>query len=303
MLDVVAVTKAFGDKVALQEVSLAIPAGICYGLLGPNGAGKTTLISILTGTQRADGGTVTLGGELIDPDRHRVKRQLGYVPQDLALYEDLSAQENLRFFGGLYRLTGRELQIRIEEGLELSGLTDRRTGRVSEFSGGMKRRLNLAIALLHRPAFLVLDEPTVGVDPQSRNLIFEALERLVQSGLTILYTTHYMEEVERLCDRVAIMDGGRVVAEDRKSELLRLVPDQHRVTIELERGVDGLDTLVPEATVQGNRATFVLDDLTVELPKAISSLSDLGATVRDVQIERKSLEQVFLRLTGHSLRD
>jgi ABC-2 type transport system ATP-binding protein len=203
LIELRSVCKVYGGVTVVDHVNLSIPQGVCYGLLGPNGAGKSTCISILVGILAADSGEVILEGKRLDPKSKEQKKTIGFVPQDLALYEELSALENLNFFGSLYDLSGPLLEERIERVLTITGLADRKGGPVRLFSGGMKRRLNIGIALLHDPAFLVLDEPTVGVDPQSRNLIFEALEQLVREGKTILYTTHYMEEIERLCSRVA----------------------------------------------------------------------------------------------------
>ena len=279
---------------------------MCYGLLGPNGAGKSTLISILAGTLNADSGELHLEGERIGVRELKVKQRIGYVPQDLALYEDLSALDNLRFFGMLYDLTGAALDAGIVNVLAITGLGDRSKDVVRTFSGGMKRRLNIAGALLHDPDFLILDEPTVGVDPQSRNLIFDALETLVAAGKTVLYTTHYMEEVERLCHAVAIMDSGKVIAEGEVSELHRLVPAETVVHIQLEapltselddiQGVLSFRHVHPALTLE-------LEDLTRDLPVVLEQIALRGGIVEDIHTERPSLESVFLHLTGRHLRD
>jgi ABC-2 type transport system ATP-binding protein len=279
---------------------------VCYGLLGPNGAGKSTLISILAGTLNADSGELHLEGERIGVRELKVKQRIGYVPQDLALYEDLSALDNLRFFGMLYDLNGAALDAGIVNVLAITGLGDRSKDVVRTFSGGMKRRLNIAGALLHDPDFLILDEPTVGVDPQSRNLIFDALETLVAAGKTVLYTTHYMEEVERLCHAVAIMDSGKVIAEGEVSELHRLVPAETVVHIQLEapltselddiQGVLSFRHVHPALTLE-------LEDLTRDLPVVLEQIALRGGIVEDIHTERPSLESVFLHLTGRHLRD
>lgn len=279
---------------------------MCYGLLGPNGAGKSTLISILAGTLNADSGELHLEGERIGVRELKVKQRIGYVPQDLALYEDLSALDNLRFFGMLYDLNGAALDAGIVNVLAITGLGDRSKDVVRTFSGGMKRRLNIAGALLHDPDFLILDEPTVGVDPQSRNLIFDALETLVAAGKTVLYTTHYMEEVERLCHAVAIMDSGKVIAEGEVSELHRLVPAETVVHIQLEapltselddiQGVLSFRHVHPALTLE-------LEDLTRDLPVVLEQIALRGGIVEDIHTERPSLESVFLHLTGRHLRD
>jgi len=214
MLEVEGISKRFGSRLAVDRVSFRVAVGESVGLLGPNGAGKTTAIAIISGIARPDDGFVALEGVRVTQDAGVLKRRVGLVPQDLALYEELTASANLELFGGLYGLTAERLRQRAEDALALVGLADRRHERVKGFSGGMKRRLNIAGALLHDPDLILLDEPTVGVDPQSRNAIFENLEELKRRGKTLLYTTHYMEEAERLCDRVLVMDRGRILAAD-----------------------------------------------------------------------------------------
>jgi ABC-2 type transport system ATP-binding protein len=214
MLEVDRLSKRYGDRVAVNAISFSIAQGETVGLLGPNGAGKTTAISMISGISKPDSGEVKLGGVRLAQDAKALKRRVGLVPQDLALYEELSAWANLQLFGGLYGLGAAELQPRAKAALALVGLSDRSADRVKTFSGGMKRRLNIAGALLHEPDLILLDEPTVGVDPQSRNAIFDNLEELKRRGKTLLYTTHYMEEAERLCDRVLILDHGRILASD-----------------------------------------------------------------------------------------
>ena len=200
--------KTFGDRVAVDDVGFSIAAGETYGLLGPNGAGKTTTISMICGLLNRDAGRVTLQGRALDTDTVDVKAAIGFVPQEIAIYPDLTARENLRFFGKLYGLSGRELDARIDRILDTIGLADRGDERTDAFSGGMKRRLNIGLGMLNDPILLVLDEPTVGVDPQSRNAILDSVEALACEGMAVLYTTHYMEEAERLCDRVGILDEG-----------------------------------------------------------------------------------------------
>ena len=221
MLQVEQLSKRYGDRLAVNDVSFTIDAGETVGLLGPNGAGKTTAIAMISGIVRPDAGLVSLGGVRVTHDDNELKRRVGLVPQDLALYDELSAWANLQLFGGLYGLGARQLQQRADDALALVGLSGRRHELVKSFSGGMKRRLNIAGALLHDPDLILLDEPTVGVDPQSRNAIFENLEALKRRGKTLLYTTHYMEEAERLCDRVLIMDHGQILADDSVAKLMR----------------------------------------------------------------------------------
>jgi ABC-2 type transport system ATP-binding protein len=219
MLNIIGLRKTFGTLVAVDDVSFGVDAGEIVGLLGPNGAGKTTTVSMIAGLLTPDRGDVLIGGKRLSGDTDPAKRRIGLVPQDLALYDELSARNNLRFFGALYGLRGAALDRAIGDATELVGLADRLEDRVKTFSGGMKRRLNLAAGLLHDPDILLLDEPTVGVDPQSRNAIFENLEALKRRGKALLYTTHYMEEAERLAERIVVVDHGKVIADDTLSGL------------------------------------------------------------------------------------
>ena len=223
--------KTFGQRTAVDGVSFHIGRGETYGLLGPNGAGKTTSISMICGLLERDGGEVTVAGRAVDVSAVDAKAAIGFVPQDLAIYPDLSARENLRFFGKLQRMSGRTLDERVDAVLELTGLTERADDATDDYSGGMKRRLNIGIGLLHEPQLLILDEPTVGVDPQSRNAILESVDHLRAGGMSILYTTHYMEEAERLCDRIAIIDEGVILAEGTRRELVDLVGQLDRVNM------------------------------------------------------------------------
>ncbi len=301
--------KRFGARTAVDGVSFTIAAGETYGLLGPNGAGKTTTISMICGLLRRDGGEVVVDGHPLDVGATEAKAAIGYVPQDLAIYPDLSARENLRFFGRLQKLAGRELESRVTEVLELTGLADRADERTDGFSGGMKRRLNIGIGLLHHPRLLVLDEPTVGVDPQSRNAILSSVADLEQEGMAILYTTHYMEEAERLCDRVGIIDEGRIRAEGTRRELVALVGGRDRVTL-VAGGLLGpvaaaLEQLVgvQEATAADGRIVLVVEEARRLLPAILQAAADEGATVRSVEVVEPDLEAVFLHLTGKALWD
>ncbi len=298
--------KRFGEIEAVKGVTFEVQPGTCYGLLGPNGAGKTTTISMVVGTLQPDNGVVTVLGDKVGLDGYAAKQHIGYVPQELALYEELTAVDNLRFFGALYGLEGTELAERMGEALVLTSLGDRSHEPVTRFSGGMKRRLNIAIALLHKPKLLVLDEPTVGVDPQSRNAIFESLERLRAEGMTMLYTTHYMEEVERMCQRVAVMDHGEIVAEDSIAGLQKLVPAQNTVRVELESPPERpllLSNGVKEHYLEGNTLTLEIENLTTGLPDALDALEKQGLRFLSVESKQTSLEEVFLHLTGRTLRD
>ena len=304
--------RRFGDRVAVDGVSFEIAAGETYGLLGPNGAGKTTTISMIVGVLDPHGGTVEIDGHRVGGHSPEAKRCLGLVPQEIALFDDLSAEENLRFFGGLQGMRGAELTGRIRDTLELVGLGDRAGDRISEFSGGMQRRANIAVGLLHRPKRLVLDEPTAGVDPQSRNQILESIEQLRAAGMAVLYTTHYMEEAERLCDRVGIIDRGRIIAEGSRRELVAQIGEHDRVSIRLG-GVDGgaerlaaaARTMpgVADVHVTPGGIDLATDDSAGVLVAVVGAAPAAGADVVGIEVREPDLESVFLRLTGKALRD
>src|SRR5256886_2060184 len=274
MLNIKALRKSFGTLVAVDDVSFSVERGHLVGLLGPNGAGKTTTVSMIAGLVTPERGEVLIAGHRLSGDTDPAKRRIGLVPQDLALYDELSARDNLRFFGALYSLTGRALDDAIAAAVDLVGLGDRVRDRVKTFSGGMKRRLNLAAGLLHDPDILLLDEPTVGVDPQSRNAIFDNLETLRSRGKALIYTTHYMEEAERLCDRVTIVDHGKVIASGAQEQLHRLLPASSARRMEIEGVID---------------------------EELVALLAARGVALRGSSAG--SLEDVFLHLTGRQLRD
>ena len=269
--------KSFGTLTAVADVSFEVGAGQIVGLLGPNGAGKSTTVGMIAGLLKPDSGEVRVNGAVLTGDTDPAKRAIGLVPQDLALFEELSARENLRFFGSLYDLSGPALAAAIGSGLDFVGLGERARDKVKTFSGGMKRRLNLAAGLLHDPNLVLLDEPTVGIDPQSRNAIFDNLEALRARGKALVYTTHYMEEAERLCDRIVIIDHGRVIASDTVKGLYGLLPASRRLSVELREAPT-------DAVLSGLRALPAVKDIEV-----------VGA--------RGDLETVFLSLTGRTLRD
>jgi ABC-2 type transport system ATP-binding protein len=301
--------KAFKDLVAVKDVSFHIAEGETYGLLGPNGAGKTTTISMVCGLLERDGGEVQVDGRTIDTRSTDAKAAIGYVPQDIAIYPDLTARENLVFFGSLYGMTGKELASRVDEVLETIGLKERAKDRSVEFSGGMKRRLNIGIGLLHKPRLLMLDEPTVGVDPQSRNAILESVEQLSAEGMAVLYTTHYMEEAERLCDRVAIIDEGEIKAEGTRAELVRLVGERDKVRLgasgNLLAALAALQAVpgVESASVGEERLDLILEGADRALPALLQAAAGAGVSVHSVEVEEPNLEAVFLHLTGKALRD
>jgi linearmycin/streptolysin S transport system ATP-binding protein len=301
--------KRFGQRQAVDGVGFEIARGETYGLLGPNGAGKTTTISMACGILARDEGEVFVNGTPLDPGATSVKGQIGYVPQDLAIYPDMTARENLAFFGRLYGMGGAELRTRVDEVLEIIDLADRAGERTDAYSGGMKRRLNIGIGLLHRPSLLVLDEPTVGVDPQSRNAILGSVEALSAEGMGILYTTHYMEEAERLCDRVGIIDEGRIIAEGTRRELVSLVGGVDKVMLaasgdvsaaaEELRAVQG----VHEATPHEGGIDLLVDEARRLLPELLAAVSQDGVAIKSVEVVEPDLEAVFLHLTGKALRD
>jgi ABC-2 type transport system ATP-binding protein len=310
MLEVIALRKSYGGIVAVDGVSLKAGAGETIGLLGPNGAGKTTTVSIIAGLLRPDSGEVLIGGRPLRGDTDPLKRNIGLVPQDIGLYPEISARENLHLFGALYGMDFNERLRAIDAALDLVGLAERAKDRVKGFSGGMMRRLNLAAAMLHDPQLLLLDEPTVGVDPQSRNAIFDNLETLKKRGKTLLYTTHYMEEAERLCDRMVIVDHGKVIADDTMQGLHRLLPGANILTIEFEDSENGprLEDLQALPGVQSVEASngalrIGIRDLAADTPGILQWLVEHGHPFEHLASQRASLETVFLTLTGRSLRD
>jgi ABC-2 type transport system ATP-binding protein len=299
----------YGDLVAVDGVSFRIEPGQTYGLLGPNGAGKTTTISMVAGLIPAHEGSATVLGALMSPRAVEAKRYIGLVPQDLAIYPELTARENLRFFGRLQSMRGAELDRRVDEVLDLIGLADRAGDLSKEYSGGMKRRLNIGIGLLHRPSLLILDEPTVGVDPQSRNAILESVEALSVEGMAVLYTTHYMEEAERLCDRIAIVDAGRIQAEGTRDELIRLTGGVDHIrlsgggdTAAAAQVLRGLDP-VTEVAAEAHLLTLTVRDAPRAVADVVNTATDAGMSLEGVEISRPDLDSVFLHLTGKALRD
>jgi ABC-2 type transport system ATP-binding protein len=286
--------KSYGAHLAVDGLSFCIDRGETFGLLGPNGAGKTTTISMLVGLLKPDQGRVTVGGgDPLDPD---TRKRIGVAPQSLSLYGELSAKENLEFFGKLYGLSGARLRERVAWSLAFAELEDRRKDRINTFSGGMKRRMNIAVALIHEPEILLLDEPTVGVDPQSRNHIFESIQQLRKNGMTILYTTHYMEEAQRLCDRVAIVDHGKLLALDTVASLVAKHGGHSVVTAELNSHPPDLEL---PGSLEGAAMRFESD----RPLEQVAELTGQGVQFQTLSIAQPDLESVFLTLTGRSLRD
>ncbi|PWB74953.1 MAG: export ABC transporter ATP-binding protein [Holophagae bacterium] len=309
MITVERLRRSFGDLVAVDDVSFEVRDGEILGLLGPNGAGKTTTLCMISGVLKPDSGRVLVDGRDIWLEPTVVKRHLGVVPQEVAVYEDLTARDNLSFWGSLYGLSGSELKERVDEGLSRVGLADRAGDRVKSFSGGMKRRLNLCMGLLHRPRFLLLDEPTVGIDPQARLNILEVIRGVAAGGTTVLYTTHYMEEAQELCDRIAIIDHGRILTVGTLDELTRLAGEAEvlRLTGGFAGGEarDRLQAIAGVRVLQAGDGSAMLSvaaggpGLLAVLPAVLAS----GLALDDVSIQRPNLQSVFISLTGRELRD
>jgi ABC-2 type transport system ATP-binding protein len=302
--------KRYGERTAVDGVGFSIAPSETYGLLGPNGAGKTTTISMICGLLERDGGSVTVDGRAVDIGTAAAKNAIGYVPQELAIYPELTATENLRFFGQLYGMKGADLKRRIGEVLEIIGLDDRAGERTDQFSGGMKRRLNIGIGLLHQPKLLVLDEPTVGVDPQSRNAILSSVEELGRKGMAILYTTHYMEEAERLCNRVAIVDHGKVIGVGSPAQLVASLGVGHLIEFSAGDGASRIDLAllgridgVRSARSRNGSVTVEAAELHRVLPALLAHLQDRNTAISALRTHSATLEDVFVSLTGRHLRD
>jgi ABC-2 type transport system ATP-binding protein len=309
MVEVNNITKRFNDKLVLDNVSFNINKGEIFGLLGPNGAGKSTLINLMVGLLKLDKGQVIIGGNDISQETIKAKQRIGLVPQEIALFEGLNAKENLEYWGGLYGLRGKVLKDRIDEAIEISALKDHLKNPVKKYSGGMKRRLNIAAAMMHHPEVLIMDEPTVGVDPQSRNHIFEVVKRMNKEYSTsIIYTSHYMEEVELLCDNILILDLGKEVAYGNKEELKRMVISDKVIKIkaqgrleELAFAIKKLDNIRGTEVVGDEIKVICNEALTIN--EILDVISEYKVAVRNIGIEEPNLEEVFLTLTGRNLRD
>ncbi|MGD2041003.1 MAG: ATP-binding cassette domain-containing protein [Anaerolineae bacterium] len=301
--------KDFGDIHAVQGVSLEVQTGEIFSLLGPNGAGKSTTISMLACLLEPTAGDARVMGHSVQREPMAVKRTIGVVPQEIALYGDLSARENLTFWAKMYGLSGAELAQRVDEVLDVIGLVDRQKGRVDTYSGGMKRRLNIGIALLHRPQILILDEPTVGIDPQSRRNILDTVKEFNRQGMTVLYTTHYMEEAQELSDRIAIMDQGRIIANGSHDELVKIVGELDRVDLTLNAPAERVTAAwqaiegVHQITTNNGTLALLADDSNQVLPRLFESANQNHVRITSVDIQEPNLEAVFLHLTGRALRD
>ena len=301
--------KAFGQLKAVEGVSFNVEKGEIFSLLGPNGAGKTTILSMLSCLLRPDEGDALVMGHSIQKDQMGVKSTLGVVPQDIALYEDMSARENLVFWARMYGLRGEVLKTRVDEVLEVIGLTDRAKDRVDKYSGGMKRRVNIGVPLLHKPQIIFMDEPTVGIDPQSRRNILDSVVTLKNQGMTVLYTTHYMEEAQELSDHIAIMDHGRIIASGTNQELVKIVGELDRITVTLNaepgRVIDAWKSVkgVKQVTAENGSLAILADDSNRVLPRLFETAAAGSVRILTVAIQEPNLESVFLHLTGRALRD
>lgn len=310
MLETVELRKVFRGKTAVEEVSLYLDRGESVGLIGPNGAGKSTTISMISSLLKPTGGDVRLNGKSVLKHPRDIRTVLGVVPQEIALYEELTSYENLKFFGRVYGLNGKELEIKIQELLETVDLRDRQKELIRTYSGGMKRRINIAAALLHDPQIVIMDEPTVGIDPQSRNHILETVRRLNRDkGTTVLYTSHYMEEVEQLCSRIYIMDHGRIIASGTKEELQHILSGEDTLIIQLNRQnpelaeeLRSLESVRQVEETDHGLKLIVLKNSYI-LSGIVQAAERHGVQIQNIHIQSPSLEDVFLHLTGRKLRD
>ncbi|MGL5354649.1 MAG: ABC transporter ATP-binding protein [Clostridium sp.] len=307
LLEVKKLYKEYGNSIAVDGVSFSINKGEIFGLLGPNGAGKSTTISMITGLVKNNGGETIF--EENEGKIDKWKRNIGLVPQDFALYFDLTAEENIKYFCSLYGFKGEDLKKRVDNALEFVGLLDVRKKRADQFSGGMKRRLNMACAIAHTPKLIIMDEPTVGIDPQSRNHILESVKKLRDNGATVIYTSHYMEEVDEICDKIAIMDHGKVIAEGSSEYLKSLVNDKNIYSITLKNKVQGIENTLKSITgiekviaTDNELKCYYLKESNI-IENLVSTISREKGVVENIKNEIPSLETVFLALTGKKLRD
>lgn len=309
MIKVNGITKSYEEIEALKNISFSIKKGEIFGLLGPNGAGKSTTINILSSLIAPDKGDILFDGISSIKNLKTSKSKIGIVPQEIALYEELSAFDNLLFWGSLYDIPKIELHQRVIDVLEMVGLTDRKNDKIKTYSGGMKRRINIASSILHNPKILLMDEPTVGVDPQSRNHVFEVIERLNKEGMTILYTTHYMEEAERLCDTIAIIDNGEIITQGTLKELRNSANVGDLLTILLVNGegssISEIQSAIPlySYNIDSNSIQVECENIGKEISSIINKIQNAGGVIESIDTDRANLESIFLKLTGKTLRD
>ena len=309
VIEIKELVKKYGDFLAVSNISLNIEKGKIYGLLGPNGAGKSTTINILCGLLKSTSGTIKVNGIDITKSMKNQNKIMGVVPQEISLYKCFTAEENLKLFGEIYGLRGEKLKEGIDYALDFTGLTDVRGKLAKEFSGGMLRRLNIACALVHRPEIIIMDEPTVGIDPQSRNHILDSVKKLKNKGITIIYTTHYMEEAEMLCDEIAIIDNGKIIVKGSADELKNIVSDKSSlkltvndislISVENIKSIPGVQNLLIEENTINIDSNKDINNLS----KIIDKINEQGVKILDIGYEEITLQTVFLTLTGRSLRD
>lgn len=309
ILEIKNLVKRYGEFLAVDNVSFNIKEGQIFGLLGPNGAGKSTIINTIIGLCSMDSGEIKIFGKYLSKDEMNIKKQIGVVPQDIALFEDLTAYENVSFFGRLYGLKGNELKSSVKEALEFTGLWERKNDFPKQYSGGMKRRLNIACAIVHKPRLIIMDEPTVGIDPQSRNHIINSVKTLNSMGSSVIYTSHYMEEIEQLCDEIVIIDKGKVIARGTNDELKALISTEDKITLELSNVnytiVENVKRIqgVKECVIENNSIKIISNKDSKNLGKIIDVIENNGADINKIDVDKPSLEGVFLTLTGRTLRD
>ncbi len=309
IIEISGLVKKFGDLTAVGGIDLGVEEGEIFGLLGPNGAGKSTTLNTIVGLIKPSQGNIQIFGKDFIKHAKEIKGKIGYVPQDLAFFEEMSAITNVEYWGKVYGLKGAKLKQSVKEALEFTGLWERRKDKSKDFSGGMKRRLNIACGIVHKPKLLLMDEPTVGVDPQSRNNILESIRTLNKNGTTVIYTSHYMEEIEAICNRVAIMDFGKVIAQGTIDELIDSISDEKKMTIEVGEVTDKL--LLSVKKIKGikscekeeNNLHIVMDKEQVNLTSLIQNIVSDGVQIKAMNLEKPNLETVFLQLTGKKLRD
>ncbi len=310
-IEVENLVKRYGQNEVVSNLSFTIEKGELFGLLGPNGAGKSTTISMISSLLKPTSGTIKIDGVDIVDNPKQARKYIGLVPQDIALYPTLSAEENLEFWGRMYNIRGKKLKERVDKVLDIANLKDRRKSRIETFSGGMKRRINIAAALMHEPQIIIMDEPTVGIDPQSRNHILESVKALNKEGVTVIYTSHYMEEVEYLCNRVAIVDMGKIIAIDDKEILKKLIASTERIEIkvsgltdELRNMLEGLvKEICKDSKISDNTIVIKTENASMILVKVMEKINELDINVIQTKIDTSNLESVFLSLTGRELRD
>ncbi|RQD69979.1 MAG: ABC transporter ATP-binding protein [Tindallia sp. MSAO_Bac2] len=309
LLEMDQLVKRYHHDIVVDHLSLKIREGEIFGLLGPNGAGKTTTINMITGLSKIDQGSIKIFGQDLGINGKRIKEGIGLVPQEIALFDDLNAWENVAFFGGLYGLKGDLLKERVQRSLKFVGLDEHQKKFPKKFSGGMKRRLNIACAIVHQPKLIIMDEPTVGIDPQSRNHILESVRALNREGSTILYTSHYMEEIDAICSKIAIMDQGRIIAQGTSDELKKMISSEERILLTVSdisysmteeikklKGVIDCHTKGQEITILAKKDSALIGQISL-------IISNLGAEIHSLQVDKVTLESVFLTLTGKTLRD